>query len=83
MKHIILCAALLLTACATPAPETRVSRYPQAADMQPSPPLENPSDGTLASLYRYGVNAAHQYNTCRAHHNNLIEWIERGASAPD
>lgn len=78
MKYIILCTALILAGCATPSTETRVARYPQATDMQPSPPLDQPADGSLASLYRYGVNAAHQYNDCRAHHNNLIEWVIRG-----
>lgn len=84
MKHIILCVAvIILCGCATIDPSrTRVSRYPQPDDMQPCPLLEKPADGTLASLYRHGVKAAHQYHECRARHDNLIEWVKRGEDAP-
>lgn len=76
MKHIILCAAVLLTACATTNTHD-LRRYPQAADMLPCQPLEKPADGTLASLYRYGVSAAHRYHDCSARHGNLVDWITR------
>lgn len=82
IKYYLTTAALLLSACTTPAPITPVSRYPQAADMQPCPPPDKPADGSLASLYRYGVSAAHRYHDCRAHHDNLIDWVKRGEAAP-
>lgn len=83
MKSIILTAALLLTACASTPPAQILTRTPVAADIQPCPPLEKPADGTLASLYRSHVSAAHRYNDCRARHNNLIEWVKRGIDTGD
>lgn len=81
MKHIILCAAMLLTACAGVPEAPVLARYPQAADMQSCPPLDQPVDGTLASLYRSHVSAAHRYHDCRSRHDNLIEWVKRGIEA--
>jgi uncharacterized lipoprotein len=80
-KCMSVAAVLLLAACASNPPEPRMARYPQAADMQPCPPLEKPADGTLASLYRSHVSAAHQYHACRARHDNLVEWVKRGIDA--
>ncbi|MHB0925086.1 MAG: hypothetical protein ACYC1F_01100 [Gallionellaceae bacterium] len=82
IKYYLTTAALLLTACTTPAPIAPVSRYPQAVDMQPCPPLDKPDNGSLASLYRYGVSAAHRYHDCSAHHDNLIDWVKRGEATP-
>jgi hypothetical protein len=50
--------------------------------MQPCPPPDKPDNGSLASLYRYGVSAAHRYHDCRARHDNLIDWVKRGEAAP-
>lgn len=81
MKHIILCAALLLTACASQPPAQILTRSPEAADLQPCPPLDKPADGSLASVYRSHISAAERYHDCRARHDQLIEWVRRGIEA--
>jgi len=80
-KCAILAACLLLTACAGVSPETRPARHPEAADLQPCPPLDKPADGSLAGLYRSHVSTAHRYHDCTAQHDSLIEWVKRGIEA--
>jgi hypothetical protein len=70
---LVLCSALMLTACASWAPRSTTALPPPPDLAQSCPPLARPADGTAAAMLTWGTNTARAYNQCAARHGALVQ----------
>ncbi len=72
-----LCAASMLTACASGTQPTRApTLLPPESEMQLCPALPPATSGTMTDLITNHIAVAKAYHQCRDRHQGLVEWLE-------